>query len=205
MRGRNRVLIAFIVLILFMYINVNQVDGSNFMIAEENGENVLSLDNASISIDLFSTYLEVGFTRFQFGLNVVVDNVTLFLSLDNVSWVEIGTQAFNIDNGFCNGTGIFRIVNSLVQPFPFDVEQNETLYIYLERELWQDGFLGSCVYHTAAIALVVTHAIIRSWIFTIDWTIPSIFGAIFLCISIVFLMSRHHRLQIERRSTESED
>lgn len=187
-----------------MFSNVNQVKGSDFKITQESVD-VLSLDNATISTDLFNTYLEVGYTRFQFGPNVVVDNVTLFLSLDNVSWLEVKTQEFEIDNGFCNGTSIFRIDNSLIQPFPFDVEQNEILYIYLERELWREGFLGFEVYRTTSFALVATHAIIRSWIFTIDWRIPCIFGVIFLSVFIVFLMSRHHRMQMERRGTESED
>jgi len=191
-----------------MYINVNQVGVSNFIVAQENGEYVVSLDNATLSTNLFSTCLEVGYTRFQFGPNVVVDNVTLFLSLDNVSWLEVRTQEFDIDNGFCNGTGVFRIDNSLILPFPFDVKQDETLYIYLERELWREGFLGlepSSVFRTASIAIVVTHAIVRSWIFTIDWRIPCIFGVIFLSVFTVFLMSRHYRLQMERRGTETED
>lgn len=204
MDGRNRVLITFIVLLLFMHINVNQLVESDFKITQESVD-VLSLDNATISTDLFNTYLEVGYTRFQFGPNVVVDNVTLFLSLDNVSWLEVKTQEFEIDNGFCNGTGVFRIDNSLIQPFPFDVEQNEILYIYLERELWREGFLGFYVYRTASIAIVVIHAIVRSWIFTIDWRIPCIFGVIFLSVFTVFLTSRYYRLQMERRGTESED
>ncbi len=173
------------------------------MIAQENGEyvDVIRIDNATISTDLFSTYLEVGYTRFQFGLNVVDENVTLFLSLDNVSWLEVRTQEFDIDNGFCNGTGVFRIDNSLIQPFPFDVEQNEILYIYLERELWREGVLcleSSLVYYTASIALVVTHAIIRPWIFTIDWTLPIIFGSIFLSLFAIVLFSRRNRKQIEK-------
>ncbi len=186
-----------------MYSNVNQVEGPDFMIAQENGEyvDVIRIDNATISTDLFSTYLEVGYTRFQFGLNVVDENVTLFLSLDNVSWVDVRTQEFEIDNGFCNGTGVFRIDNSLIQPFPFDVKQDETLYIYLERELWREGILclePSWVYYTASIAIVVTHAIIRPWIFTIDWTLPIIFGSIFLSLFAIVLFSRRNRKQIEK-------
>ena len=100
-----------------MHINVNQLVESDFKITQESVD-VLSLDNATISTDLFNTYLEVGYTRFQFGLlDVVVDNVTLFLSLDNVSWLKVRTHEFDIDNGFCNGTGVFRIDNSLIQPF----------------------------------------------------------------------------------------
>ena len=145
--------------------NVNQVEGSDFMIAQESVD-VLSLDYATLSTNLFSTCLEVGYTRFQFGPDVVVDNVTLFLSLDNVSWLEVRTQEFDIDNGFCNGTGVFRIDNSLIQPFPFDVKQDETLYIYLEREL-RDGFLGGYVYRTASIAIATLS--VNAHIYKTDW------------------------------------
>jgi len=184
-----------------MHINVNQVGGFNFIVAQENSEYVVSLENATLSTNLFSTCLEVGYTRFQYGPNVVADNVTLFLSLDNVSWLEVRTQEFDIDNGFCNGTGVFRIDNSLIQPFPFDVKQDETLYIYLERELWREGFLflePSSVFRTASIAIVVTHAIIRPWIFTIDWTLPIIVGYIFLSLFTIILFSRRNRKQIEK-------
>jgi len=200
LNGRNRVLITFIILLLFMYSNVNQVEGSDFKITQESVD-VLSLDNATISTNLFSTYLEVGYTRFQFGLNVVAENVTLLLSLDNVSWVRVRTQEFEIDNGYCNGTGVFRIHNSLIQPFPFDLEQNEIIYIYIERELWREDVLAlasSWVYHTASFALVATHAIIRPWIFTIDWTLPVIFGSIFLSLFAIVLVSRYNRKQIEK-------
>ena len=163
---------------------------------------LVSLDNATIESDFLSTCLVVGYSWYG-GSSAAEEeqllaNIMLVLSLDNASWIQV--QRHNFDN-YDNISGLFRICNMLLRPFPFDIEPGETLYVSIQYCCGM-GWPGAPEHYncwTTIIGIMVTSGIIRPWYFTIDWTLPGIFGAIFVCVFAVFLISRHSR---QRRQME---
>ncbi|MFW9964016.1 MAG: hypothetical protein ACFFCX_10655 [Candidatus Sifarchaeia archaeon] len=101
---------------------------------------------------------------------------------------------------YANETKVFKICNSFVEPFPFDMEKGDIRHISigLQHDNWSGIPEYSLNIRLFPVAVIVPSDIIRAWYFTIDWTLPGAFGAIFLYLFTVFLMSRHHRLQIEK-------
>jgi len=119
------------------------------------------------------------------------------LSLNNVSWVEVKNYTFDEKALDDNVTMTFRICNTLFQPFPFDVEEGEILYVCIGY-VYSGGFdlrIPTC--RTPSLAIVVPTDIIRPWYFTIDWTAPRIFGMIFLFLFAVFCISKRDRSKMD--------
>lgn len=190
-------------MVSFAYLN----DTGNKIIATSQNDNIntniISLDNATISTSLFITRLEASYTCY--GGDWRSGNpgfiITLFLSLDNVSWIEVDNYTLSESDSWSNVSGIFTIFNSIFQAFPFDIEQGETLYVSIE--LFNPLVLIAPDYpparvRSSTLAIVVPVDIIRAWYFTIDWTLFGIFGSIFLTLFTIFLFSRYNRNQIEK-------
>ena len=89
----------------------------------------------------------------------------------------------------------------MFESFPFDIEEGETLYISIEYS----GIYELCRYKVRLdpLDIEIPLDIIRPWYFTMDWTLPGIFGFVFLCMFAIFLISRYRRKLVEK--TESED
>ena len=155
-------------------------------------EDLFSLDNVTISTDLFSTCLEVGCTRNGgiFEARDLGSQVMLLLSLNNQSWVEVEQFGFEANVLDTNVSTTFKVCNTLFQSFPFDVEQGETLYVSMEYEYGSQSDLGDHTYRTPSMAVVVPVDIIRPWYFTMDWMFPGVLGVILLCLVAIFLKSR---------------
>jgi hypothetical protein len=146
--------------------------------------------------DILSTCLIVGYT--WYGGSTSAEEETLWpyvmlrLSMDNSSWLRLDSCTHSFDTHE-NHSRFFRIYNSLVQPFPFDVEPGEILYVSIlystgPIDLIESGFNFN--QRTPSIGVVVSSGIKRYWYFTIDWRIPGIFGYVLMWIGTVFLMSR---------------
>ncbi|MFW9817095.1 MAG: hypothetical protein ACFFEW_14290 [Candidatus Thorarchaeota archaeon] len=157
---------------------------------ESDGFEFVSIDNATIEEGFMSTCLAVGYTWLGgTDQESLWPHVTLALSMDNSSWITSESHTFDV---YENSTRYFRIYNSLFQPFPFDVEPGETLYVkilygYGPIDLWQQGDYND---QTPCVAVIVESGITRLWYFVIDWRIPGIFGFVIVWIAAVYLMSR---------------
>ncbi|TFH02701.1 MAG: hypothetical protein E4H14_17445 [Candidatus Thorarchaeota archaeon] len=163
---------------------------------QDNG--LVSLDNVTISTSIFTSCLEVSYTRYGgiWRAHNLDLSVLLFLSPDNVSWIEVDNYTFDESNRESNVSKTFDICNSMIQPAPFDIEQGVTLFITLEY--YYDTGWDTQTCRLCPIAIIVPIDIIRPWYFTIDWTLPGIFGLVFLCVFSIFLVSRYNRKQIEK-------
>jgi hypothetical protein len=152
-------------------------------------EDLLSLDNVTISTDLFSTCLEVRCTRNGgvFEASELGSQVILLLSLNNESWIEVKQYTFDDDVLDENVSSVIRICNTISEPFPFDVAEGESLYVCLEYEYGSSLFFG---YRTRSLVIVVPVDIIRPWYFTMDWRFPGALGVILLCLIVIFWRSR---------------
>ena len=192
--------ISLIIFLLVMCDNQKWTVGTGLRAQNDIGpEDLLTLDNATISTNLFSICLEVTYTRYG-GIFEAVDlgsQVTLLLSLNNVSWVEVDNYTFDDNTLDDNDTMTFRICNTFFQPFPFDVEEGEILYVCIEYQYGELILLGIPTYRTTSLAIVVPADIIRPWYFTIDWTLPRIFSGIFLFLFAVFCISKRDRSEME--------
>lgn len=158
---------------------------------------VFSLDNATISSGLLSTCLEVSCTRYG-GIpesEYLDSEILLLLSLDNMSWIGVKNYTFNDAVLTENVSKSIKICNTLMQPFPFDVEKGETLYVCIEYKFGQSMILTDRFYRTPSFAVVVPTSIIRPWYFTIDWTLPIIFWLLFLCLFTVFWISKRRKIE----------
>lgn len=155
-------------------------------------EDLLGLDNVTISTDLFSTCLKVGYTWNGVILDVsdLESQANLLLSLNNESWIEVKQYTFDDNTLYDNVSMVFTICNTILQPFPFDVEKGETLYVCIEYVSDSSSYLSGISYRTFSLSIVVPVDIIRPWYFTMDWRFPGMLGAIFLCLFTVFLISR---------------
>lgn len=161
-------------------------------------EDLLSLDNVTITMELFSTCLDVGCTMNGgiFEANELETGVVLLLSLNNVSWIKVKEYTFADDVLSENVSRIITIYNSISEPFPFDVEEGDTLYVCIEYEC---GSMTLCArtYRTPSMAIVVPVDIIRPWYFTIDWRLPGVLGASSIILLSIFLISRRRRILVD--------
>jgi hypothetical protein len=200
LRGKNVVRISFIIVLLVVYSNQKWTVGPGLSAQNYIGpEDLVTLDNATISTNLFSTCLEVVYTRYG-GISEATDldsQVTLLLSLNNVSWVEVKNYTFDEKALDDNVTMTFRICNTLFQPFPFDVEEGEILYVCIGYMYSGGSILRIPTCRTPSFAIVVPTDIIRPWYFTIDWTLPRIFGMLFLFLFAVFCISKRDRSKMD--------
>jgi hypothetical protein len=152
----------------------------------------VTLDNVTIEEGLLSTCLVVGYS-WNGGSEAAMEQyllpgVMLSLSMDNSSWLRMETNSFD---SYENVSRYFRVYNSLTQPFPFDVEPGETLYVrvlfgYGMELNWRPDFN----HQTPSVGIVIHSGIIRYWHFTIDWRVPGVFVFVFGWVGVVFLMSR---------------
>ena len=203
LRRKGKLLISIIVIVLVSVTYLNYT--GNQIVAVSQNDNVdnnfINLDNATIATSHFTTYLEVTYTCSGGDWRIVEIDfpITLFLSLDNESWIEVDNHTIGAHNWLSNVSGTFRIINSIDQAFPFDIEQGKTLYINIE--LYNPNVLSFDSTPRARysnLAIVVPIDIIRPWYFTIDWTLFGIFGSIFVSLFTVFLVSRYNRKRIEK-------
>jgi hypothetical protein len=141
-------------------------------------EDLISLDNVTISTDLFSTCLEIGCTRNGgvFEARELESQVMLLLSLNNQSWIAVKQYTFDEDTINENVSSVIKICNTILEPFPFDVEKG---------------------HRTPPLAVVVPVDIIRPWYFTIDWRVPGVLLGILLCLLVIFLKSRRDIIIVE--------
>lgn len=58
-------------------------------------------------------------------------SATLFLSLDNTTWIDAQHHEFNASDAQPNGTALFWLANSIGDPFPFDIASGQTIYGYV--------------------------------------------------------------------------
>ena len=193
-------MISIIIFLLVMYSNQKWAVGSRINAQDDIGpEDLLILNDAGISTDFFSTCLEVTYTRYG-GVPEAADlgsSVLLMLSLDNISWIEVSNYTFDDTVLNDNVSMTFKICNTLIQPFPFDVEKGETLYVCVACEYRLTTLLGNPIYQTPSLAIVVSVDITRPWYFTIDWTLPGVFGMIFLFLFAVFCISKRDRSKMD--------
>lgn len=162
-------------------------------------EDLLSLDNVTISTDFFSTCLEVVYTRYG-GLIEITDlesQVLLFLSLNNDSWIEVKRYTLDDDILEENITRMIRICNSLSESFPFDIKKGETLYICIEYWYRSSLELGYRIFRTPSLAIVVPVDIVRPWYLILDLKLPAILGVILLGLFIVYYIRRRRIVLIE--------
>ncbi len=158
----------------------------------------VSLNNATIKPDLLGVCLKVEYTWYgELPQSEQLNNIIgLLLSLDNLSWIEVKQHTIDESERYTNITKVFKICNSLLEPFPFDVKRGEIIYVTITFEyIYWNGPEMNLNVRLFPMAVMVPVDIIRAWYFTIDWTIPSIFGSIFLCLFTVFLMSKYHRMR----------
>ncbi len=198
-----------------MFSNSKLAENTTIVIAQSefDPEELVILNNASIETGFFSTCLEVTYTwngEFPIVKGLYRETwlgcgVGLWLSLDNQAWIKVAQHVFDSDERQSNMTKSFSICNSLIHPFPFDVDKGRTLYVTIEFQVGPTGLGYPDMIRLPPLAIVVPEDITRLWYFTIDWTLPGIFGAIFLDVFAVFLMSRHHRKSLERRLNKRED
>jgi hypothetical protein len=162
-------------------------------------EDVLSLDNVTISTDLFSTCLEIGYTWYGAILEPsdFESRVALLLSLDNESWIEVKQYTFDDNAQYDNVSMEFTICNTILQAFPFDVEKGESLFVCIEYVYDSPSYLSHITWRTSSFAIVVPIAITRPWYFTMDWRFPGLLGASFLFLFTVFLISRRDKIKVE--------
>jgi hypothetical protein len=204
MRRRYKLWISvtLIAMVSFVYLNST---GENVVVTTQNEtkDNTLgSLDNVTLTTGYFSTHLKVCYTCYELDQTTedVVLTIALSLSLNNASWIEVENYRIEASNLVSNVSKTFIISNSIFQSFPFDIEQEETLYIcieFIEGNSWYSSGERS-----GPLTLEIPLDIIRPWYFTMDWTLPSIFGFIFLSLFAVFLISRNNRKLIERAKSE---
>jgi hypothetical protein len=206
--GRQKLLLLFDILIIVIHGNQDKVDRTDTTYSQQlNGaEDLLSLDNATITKDPSGICLEVAYTIYEENLEQSWLGLVaaLLLSLDDLAWIEVQRQTFDDGIGISNETKTFNIWNSLLHPFPSDIENGQTRCIRIEYE-YETVWLFTDICQTNSISIIVPFDIIKPWYFTIDWTLPGMFGAIFISLLAVFLMSRYNRKQIEKRYTKSED
>jgi hypothetical protein len=155
-------------------------------------QDLVTLDNVTIEEEFLSTCLVVGYSWNGDCEDAEEQNllarVTLALSIDNVSWREIESHVFEV---YENTSRYFRLYNSVFQPFPFDVEPGETLYVTILFSTQPEVGWGNYIEHqTCVVDITVESGIIRHWYFTIDWRIPGIFIFVSGWIGAVFFMVR---------------
>ncbi|MHA2213378.1 MAG: hypothetical protein ACW992_09480 [Candidatus Thorarchaeota archaeon] len=200
MKERHKVRISFVLLLIVMCSNQQWSEGITIVAqGEVDPEDLFSLDNVTISTDLFSTCLEVGCTRNGgvFEANELDSQVMLLLSLSNQSWIGVKQYTFDDDNINENVSSVIKICNTITEPFPFDVEKGETLYVCIEYEYGSDYILMDRSHRTPSLAVVVPVDIIRPWYFTTDWRVPVVLGGILLCLFVIFLKSRRGIIVVE--------
>ena len=205
LRGRYVLLISFVLILIVSSIYLNSAGENVITVAQNDVENKMlaSLDNAAVSTSYFVTNLDISFTRYgaSSGAESLSLSVIIYLSLDNVSWIESANYTFNESNRESNVSGTFRFSNSIFESFPFDIEEGETLYISIEY-YGEDGFSFYRV-RLDPLDIEIPLDIIRPWYFTMDCTLPGIFGFVILSVFAISFISRYSRKRIEK--AESED
>ncbi len=201
--GSRFIVICLIIGLVISSIQVDATKNTTIITQESTKpEQLVCLNNAKIDSDLLGTFLIVEYSWFGGASesDQLRNIVGLLLSKDNMSWIEVKRHTIDENERYANVTKVFKIYNSFVEPFPFDMEKGDILYISigLQYDNWSEIPEYSPNIRLFPITITVSSNIIRAWYFTIDWTLPGAFGAIFLCLFAVFLMSRHHRLQIEK-------
>ncbi|MHA1905470.1 MAG: hypothetical protein ACXABC_15500 [Candidatus Thorarchaeota archaeon] len=200
MKERHKVRISFVLLLIVMCSNQQWSEGTTIVAQNDVGhEDLISLDNVTISTDLFSTCLEIGCTRNGgvFEARELESQVMLLLSLNNQSWIAVKQYTFDEDTINENVSSVIKICNTILDPFPFDVEKGETLYVCIEYEYGSEYILGDRSHRTPSLAVVVPVDIIRPWYFTIDWRVPGVLLGILLCLLVIFLKSRRGIIVVE--------
>ncbi|MHA2159774.1 MAG: hypothetical protein ACXABE_12795 [Candidatus Thorarchaeota archaeon] len=157
-----------------------------------NEPDLVKLDNVTIEEDplLHSTCLSVGFSWFGGSEESQLwPFVMLALSMDNSSWLRLESHSFD---RYENTSHFFRIYNSILQPFPFDVDPGDTLYVSLLFDAGLGLSIGPILYarQTPGVGIVVESGITRYWHFTIDWRVPGIIGFVISWLFAVFLIAR---------------
>lgn len=209
MRSGTTFLVSCLIIGLVLCNSIQCIADNKAAIAQEaiEHEYCVSLNNATIEPDLLGVCLKVEYTWYG-GLpkSEQLNNIIgLLLSLDNLSWIDVKQHTIDESERHTNVTKVFKICNSLLEPFPFDVERGEILYITIACEYisWNGSPEFNPNIRLFPVAVMAPMDIIRVWYFTIDWTVPSIFGSIFLCLFTVFLISRHHRMLMEKKATQT--
>lgn len=200
MRGRHILLISFILVVIISSVYLNSTGENVIAIAQNDIEDnrLASLDNVTITTGYFATNLDISFSRYG-GSSREEDlsrSVKIYLSLDNVSWIETANYTFMESDRESNVSKSFRFSNSMFESFPFDIEEGETLYISIEYS----GRYEWCCYQERLdpLDIEIPLDIIRPWYFTIDWTLFGIFSSIFVSLFTVFLVSRYNKKRIEK-------
>ena len=192
---KHRIRISIGIVLLIMSSSLQLVDSASIQAQEDVGsEDLLCLDNVTISTDLFSTCLEVMYTRCGEIIDITITDldskVVLLLSLNNESWVEAKQHTLADDSPNETITRVIRICNSVSEAFPFNVEEGETLYVCIEYWYRSRLELGYRIFRTASLAIVVPVDIIRPWHLTLDLRLPGILGVILLFSFTVYFIRR---------------
>ncbi|UCE09994.1 MAG: hypothetical protein JSW61_13635 [Candidatus Thorarchaeota archaeon] len=98
---------------------------------------------------------------FQFEGDERITSETLYLSLDNNSFVSTVHRDVNPDLMSANGTSGFFFSNAAGDPLPFDVEKGQTLFGYVEVTTTESS------YRTEIFAEEIPVTVIRPFLFRI--------------------------------------
>jgi hypothetical protein len=131
--------------------------------------------------------------QYQIEYNSSVEGIeiSLYLSLDNESYIEGFKHTY--DTSLLNESTIdafFSYSNVIGDPLPFNVQEGQTLYVYVEVET-EYGVIQSDV-----ISGVIPMDVTRPWLFNIPSSVFIIAAIVFTvapCICIGFLVQSYNK------------
>jgi hypothetical protein len=125
-------------------------------------------------LDIYYGYL--------FGGNERTTSESLYLSLDNASFVLAMHYETDPDLMSANGTRGFFFSNAVGDPLPFDVEKGQTLYGYVEVTTTESS------YRTETFSEEIPVTVIRSFLFRIPSVVIIVGGIALSIIPIVVIV-----------------
>lgn len=168
----------------------------------QESESLVQIVNACFYVSVYESYLEVDYTYPNYAGPIDAAGpgadhvyIKLLFSLDNMSFIEVKRNEMDVDQGLKNGSGVFKVSHSFIDPFPFNVEKNSTLFIKLDRGFHRGAWGDWSIYRTASVELLVPIDIKHPWIYSIN---PILLFPLLITIGAlgsIFLVTRRKRIQ----------
>lgn len=162
--------------------------GSSSVLIQETSPVIVTKFNLTYSEYNEDVYLDVMY-EYDFQDEERLTDATLYLSLDNDTYIIAQHHQFDPELMNASGEMGYWFANSIGDPLPFDIEEGQLLYGYVEFITTEDTYLSDVFVQT------VPATVRRPWIFNIPSPIFLVGGIVlsFLPLAIVLYLCLNRR------------